>query len=938
MPHAFLTVAIPFAAMRANDVEAVLRAMGNPAAGKLREKLDPAATIHFMSAIVVRDTGPCRCILLLEISADGATEQAAVDVARVLDNELHALLGAAGVLLAGRPLASVLLRSNLRLGYGWLCTTGLPFSGVPGMSVRRIKEEAKLAVHISAMRNVLEGSQSPMAKLQAVRERLWADDGLWKWAFAAEPTPFLTSGGAWTQVRQALAGGVALARLLAPLLVVPLLLWPLLGLLPAVLASALLLFALGVGAVLWLRRLENLDRPNDSPPDAGRLAEILVQENVAAQNLLATVSVMKPGLFRRFTLRIALGVVKEISARTARPGFLGGIGVIHFARWVLLPGTNRLIFLSNFSNSWESYLEDFIVKEPAGLTSIWSNTEGFPRTSWLFNGGAADGARFRRWARRQQVPVRFWYSAYPALTLGRIQTNAAIRQGIAAARTEADAADWLSCFGGAPRPASALDKPEIPTLAFGGLRKLPHAHVLVFALPLDPSAARAWLRDVAPEVNFGETAQGQAVALGFSAEGLARLGVAPEELATFPVAFQHGMAAAVRARLLGDVGNNAAEYWTWGWPGTADIFVALYHGGANDLGKMVEYFCDRARRHKLVLKQSRRMTPLPERVPGEKRVLASEPFGFTDGLSQPILWDTPKARRPVEADHVVKAGELILGYPDNSGYLPPAPSVAAGRDPERLLPALAPDQAGIRPSFLDGGSEGRRDLGRNGTFLVVRHLDQYPAELDRYVAEQANRLLESGHSPWAVPAGELAKLLKAKMVGRWTDGRSLVRHPQPSPAMGEGPDNDFRFVREDPQGLYCPFGAHIRRANPRDTFDDGSMEPMTISNRHRILRVGRSYGAKPGDNQGLMFMCINADIERQFEFIQRNWLFGRSFHETADEVDPLVGCAPHPSVFTIPTRQGPVELTGVPDFVRVRGGGYFFLPGRQALHYLARDT
>jgi hypothetical protein len=27
-------------------------------------------------------------------------------------------------------------------------------------------------------------------------------------------------------------------------------------------------------------------------------------------------------------------------------------------------------------------------------------------------------------------------------------------------------------------------------------------------------------------------------------------------------------------------------------------------------------------------------------------------------------------------------------------------------------------------------------------------------------------------------------------------------------------------------------------------------------------------------------------------------------------------------------------LTGVKDFVRVRGGGYFFMPGRPALSYL----
>ena len=88
-----------------------------------------------------------------------------------------------------------------------------------------------------------------------------------------------------------------------------------------------------------------------------------------------------------------------------------------------------------------------------------------------------------------------------------------------------------------------------------------------------------------------------------------------------------------------------------------------------------------------------------------------------------------------------------------------------------------------------------------------------------------------------------------------------------------------------------------------------------------------------------MFMCLNADIERQFEFVHRNWVFGRNFHESAEEVDPLLGHAlgdrPRDRVFTIPTRQGPVQLREMPDFVRVKGGGYFFLPGRRALRYLA---
>ena len=105
-----------------------------------------------------------------------------------------------------------------------------------------------------------------------------------------------------------------------------------------------------------------------------------------------------------------------------------------------MPGTDKLVFLSNYGGSWESYLEDFIEKAHYGLTGVWSNTRNFPKTKNLFQEGATDGDRFKRWARGEQDPTLLWYSAYPTLTTSRIRLNALIRQGIACATTEADAA------------------------------------------------------------------------------------------------------------------------------------------------------------------------------------------------------------------------------------------------------------------------------------------------------------------------------------------------------------------------------------------------------------------------------------------------------------------------------------------------------------------
>lgn len=153
---------------------------------------------------------------------------------------------------------------------------------------------------------------------------------------------------------------------------------------------------------------------------------------------------------------------------------------------------------------------------------------------------------------------------------------------------------------------------------------------------------------------------------------------------------------------------------------------------------------------------------------------------------------------------------------------------------------------------------------------------------------------------------------------------------------GNPEDNDFLFGIEDPLGLRCPFGAHIRRANPRDSFDPGSQDQIDISNRHRILRVGRAYVAEEGENNGLMVMCLNGDIERQFEFVQQTWMGSEAFHGLSGERDPLAGNkAGCPNGFTIPTREGPVRLASMSRFVTPRGGGYFFLPGKALLEFLS---
>src|SRR5213595_1562747 len=160
------------------------------------------------------------------------------------------------------------------------------------------------------------------------------------------------------------------------------------------------------------------------------------------------------------------------------------------------------------------------------------------------------------------------------------------------------------------------------------------------------------------------------------------------------------------------------------------------------------------------------------------------------------------------------------------------------------------------------------------------------------------------------PGSKLSRGLTRRMWApngqRRPSGSSV---PNRKSLPGTLPDNDFLFGTEDPDGLRCPFGAHIRRVNPRDSFEPGSEDQLTISNRHRIFRVGRRYSPQNGlRHPGLLFMCVNADIERQFEFVQQTYMLGSSFHGLENEVDSLARRAGLSDVLTIPTERGPLRL------------------------------
>jgi Dyp-type peroxidase family len=478
--------------------------------------------------------------------------------------------------------------------------------------------------------------------------------------------------------------------------------------------------------------------------------------------------------------------------------------------------------------------------------------------------------------------------------------------------------------------AVTLDLDDIQGLFARGYRDLKAAQFTLFAAD-DPAAARALLSWLLPRVTTaGEFSGNAAWQVAYTAVGLRRLGLPHSTVSKFSAEFVAGMADRNRSRFLGDVEESGPQHWAWGGPESPPID-----------GMVLVYAVDGDLLRHLQAELSDRFDALGIRAVDDLKTLESvetEPFGFRDGISQPIVDGLPKAAGGVRT---VPAGEFVLGYPNAYGLLTDRPLLPPAEDPGRLLPR-------------DPDGSGAADLGRNGSYLVVRQLAQDVEAFWRY-AQDATRRPDGSADPAA------QAVLAAKMMGRWRSGAPLVKAPdRDDPDLRS--DNDFGYHHTDPLGLACPLGAHVRRVNPRDSLDPrpGSDASLEVNDRHRLLRRGRSYGPpterRPGETgnggtgnggtgnggtgnggTGLHFMCLAGNLSRQFEFVQHTWLNNPTFRGLYDDADPVVG-GRHPSggTFTVPAQPVRHRYRSLPQFVRARGGGYFFLPGIAALRYLAQ--
>jgi hypothetical protein len=197
--------------------------------------------------------------------------------------------------------------------------------------------------------------------------------------------------------------------------------------------------------IVALRRLEKTDPVVCPVADQTHSVDLSRIEDHDVTNQFSAMGSLKPGLVRLLTTTFVLKTVNYGARHITRPGRLGRIRSIHFARWVFVAGTERMIFCSNYDGSVESYMDDFINKTGFGLNASFSNGIGYPKTNWLVRDGCIDERNYKEYLRRHTLVTQVWYKAYPGLTAVDLERNTRIRQGLEKmSMTDEQAREWTA--------------------------------------------------------------------------------------------------------------------------------------------------------------------------------------------------------------------------------------------------------------------------------------------------------------------------------------------------------------------------------------------------------------------------------------------------------------------------------------------------------------
>ena len=285
-----------------------------------------------------------------------------------------------------------------------------------------------------------------------------------------------------------------------------------------------------------------------------------------------------------------------------------------------------------------------------------------------------------------------------------------------------------------------------------------------------------------------------------------------------------------------------------------------------------------------------------------------EHFGFRDGVSQPLF-----LKRDIDKEREDS---------DFSKWDPRAPlSLVLFKDPL--------------------GDQKKQSYG---SFLVFRKLEQNVKAWNEDVVDNLAKKLP----------GDDPALAGAYTMGRFQDGTAVVQSSKPGNYKG----NNFNYS-EDPQGSKCPFFAHARKVNPRgDTGNPalaysatpGEEQNLEEEKMHRIARRGINYGPlpdkEPEKDAGLLFMCFQASLTNQFNFMQKAWAKEQNFVKRDVGTDVVIGVEKRDDgggameeTYNWPTQWGTQEKTQVPfkHWVTMKGGEFFFAPSMSFLKSLAPE-
>lgn len=436
---------------------------------------------------------------------------------------------------------------------------------------------------------------------------------------------------------------------------------------------------------------------------------------------------------------------------------------------------------------------------------------------------------------------------------------------------------------------------ERPTPYYGTVVALKTNHaeagrqMLAQVLP-DVTGSKEWHKDMQATLSIVMTY-----------EGLQALGVPQSSLDSFPESFKAGMAK--RAEQLRDFDVNAPKNWSAPFGEKGDIHVCAaiiadskekWQAKLNELKDHIKAYIDYQN------PSNGDIEVLMEHDFGSDDTVKNV-FGYRDGISNPEIEGSGIQTPPSHDGAPIAAGEFVLGYKGEAGTVAPMP----------------------QPEVL----------GKNGSFMVLRAYHSDVAAFNKYLKDNTE-------------TDEDAELLGAKMWGRWRSGAPLVLAPErDNKELGADPsrNNDFGY-KDDPYGKKCPFGAHARRMNPRDS-KDFILSDVRI---HRIVRRSVGFGdvlpadvlEDDGKERGLFFMAINAKAMETVEFLQSQWINDGNFMSLGEEKDPMLGLHQgdkdsDADKFTVPADPIRQRYHGIETFNILYGGEYLFIPSLSALKWMS---